>query len=154
MTKYLLLTKMGLSAGAIALADNFIKKMIENNMELNERIELLDHDIVISKTHNKGLPMNKFDSHQKEVAAISLAVLVLASASLGNKVLSDGRKLTATAGALLLGGALSNTADRVFRGYVVDYFSVKNGKAIYNFSDFAIFAGAILAFIDEIVYGK
>jgi signal peptidase II len=42
---------------------------------------------------------------------------------------------------LILGGALSNTADRLIRGYVVDYIPM--GRKMYgNISDLAIFAGA------------
>ena len=51
---------------------------------------------------------------------------------------------------MLLGGAVSNTCDRMTRGYVVDYlgFNVKSKKLsniIFNLSDFFIMAGALLS---------
>ena len=51
--------------------------------------------------------------------------------------------------ALLLGGAYSNTYDRLIRKYVVDYvsFPVKNKKIrniVFNISDFCIMIGALL----------
>ena len=51
--------------------------------------------------------------------------------------------------ALLLGGAYSNTYDRLVRKYVVDYvsFPVKNEKirnVVFNISDFCIMIGALL----------
>ena len=52
--------------------------------------------------------------------------------------------------ALLLGGAFSNTYDRLRRGYVVDYvsFPVKwqaFRKIVFNCSDFCIIIGALLS---------
>ncbi|MDE7232762.1 MAG: signal peptidase II, partial [Lachnospiraceae bacterium] len=51
--------------------------------------------------------------------------------------------------ALLLGGAYSNTYDRLTRRYVVDYvsFPVKNQRfrrIVFNLSDFCILIGALL----------
>ena len=51
--------------------------------------------------------------------------------------------------AFLLGGAYSNTYDRLVRKYVVDYvsFPVKNARIrqiVFNLSDFCIMIGAFL----------
>lgn len=77
--------------------------------------------------------------------ALTLAVTVLFLVTFsfhGNRLLKSGL-------ALLLGGAYSNTYDRMRRHYVVDYvsFPVKN-KAIrnivFNISDFCIMIGALM----------
>lgn len=51
---------------------------------------------------------------------------------------------------ILLGGAYSNTYDRLVRGYVVDYFGfqVKNERLrniVFNISDFCIMIGALIS---------
>ncbi|MDE7359775.1 MAG: signal peptidase II, partial [Lachnospiraceae bacterium] len=56
--------------------------------------------------------------------------------------------------ALLLGGAYSNTYDRLTRKYVVDYvsFPVKNRRIrriVFNISDFCIMIGALLLVLGE-----
>ena len=56
--------------------------------------------------------------------------------------------------AFLLGGAYSNTYDRLPRKYVVDYvsFPVKNRrfrKIVFNISDFCIMIGALLLALGE-----
>lgn len=63
----------------------------------------------------------------------------------GNRLLKAGL-------AFLLGGAYSNTYDRLARKYVVDYvsFPVKNKKIrniVFNISDFCIVIGALLMVI-------
>ena len=64
---------------------------------------------------------------------------------------SIGRKLGLT---MVLGGALSNTYDRVFRGYVVDYFSFnvkwkKLSSVIFNIADLFIFIGSLMMSLFE-----
>ncbi len=54
---------------------------------------------------------------------------------------------------LILSGALSNTLDRVRKGYVVDYIPI--GKYFYNMGDFCIYmgTGAVLAdFVKDLLH--
>jgi len=151
MNKKKAFIKTLLAAGIIAATDNYIKGNIERNVTVTEKFELLDHGITIQRHHNKGLPMNLADSHQKEVAALSGAALSAELLLAGNSILKNGNPLTALSHSLIIGGAVSNTYDRIKKGYVVDYVSFKNGKAIYNVSDFCIITGALLAVIDELI---
>ena len=59
--------------------------------------------------------------------------------------------------ALMAGGAVSNTFDRIKRGYVVDYIGFpfkkeKLAQVTYNIGDFTIFIGAILMCVGN--FGK
>ena len=56
--------------------------------------------------------------------------------------------------AVALGGAVSNTWDRMVRGYVVDYFSIRwKGlkKVVFNLGDFFIFLGALMILAGQMV---
>ena len=84
------------------------------------------------------------------VAVVSLAFTLILTVvfivSLGHR----GNNLLRLGLALLLGGAFSNTYDRLRRGYVVDYvsFPVKwqaFRKIVFNCSDFCIIIGALLS---------
>ena len=98
--------------------------------------------------------LNFGEKKQKLVAFISLILtlfLTLAAVLFGEK----GTKLLKVGLAMVLGGAYSNTYDRLFRTYVVDYvsFGVKNQRfrrIIFNLSDFCIMIGAILVVIGGI----
>lgn len=50
-----------------------------------------------------------------------------------------GERTVKAGWSILMGGALSNTIDRVRKHYVVDYIPI--GKYVYNLGDFAIYAG-------------
>lgn len=51
---------------------------------------------------------------------------------------------------LILGGGISNLFDRIFRGYVVDYISLKTSA--FNFADVLIIIGAVLMLIRILGY--
>lgn len=56
---------------------------------------------------------------------------------------------------VMLGGAYSNTYDRIRRKYVVDYVSFnvpfkKLRQVVFNISDFCIMIGALLGVLSEI----
>jgi signal peptidase II len=106
--------------------------------------------IRLRKHHNRGAFLNAGQRRQQWVALLSvlltLVVAVLFVCSLGTR----GNVWLRTGLSLLLGGAFSNTYDRLKRKYVVDYFSfgVKwkwLANIIFNISDFAIIIGALMA---------
>ncbi len=137
-----------LSVGIFVL-DLFIKNGIERRMEEGEERSLCGGRLVIRKYHNRGAFLDMGEKRQKGVALLSLCLTLFMTAVFlatfsfrGNAALKAGL-------ALLLGGAYSNTYDRLARKYVVDYvsFPVKNKKLsriVFNISDFCIIVGALL----------
>lgn len=128
---------------------NRVEKYIPARGEKREK-KLLDGRILIRKHHNRGAMLNAGEKNRTVVAALSLfltAVLVpMFIISLGRR----GNGLLRTGLALLLGGAFSNTYDRLKRKYVVDYlsFGVKwkwFRGIVFNISDFCIMIGALLS---------
>ncbi|VFP79957.1 Lipoprotein signal peptidase [Candidatus Erwinia haradaeae] len=59
--------------------------------------------------------------------------------------------------ALLIGGALGNLYDRIYRGFVIDFIDLHidcSHFATFNISDSAICLGTVLIFIQEIINPK
>lgn len=136
----------------IFVIDLLIKNYVERNVRENVTHKILKNTILIRKHHNKGFALNRGSNVRVVVAAISLGMAVFCTFifvfSLGNK----GNRLFNTALALLLGGAYSNTYDRLKRKYVVDYFSFNVPiqsvrRVIFNLSDMFIIIGAMLTVI-------
>ncbi len=131
-----------------------IKTWVEKKGKIGSTKELCGGKLLLKKHHNKGAMLNFGEKKQKLVAFISLILtlfLTLAAVLFGEK----GTKLLKVGLAMVLGGAYSNTYDRLFRTYVVDYvsFGVKNQRfrrIIFNLSDFCIMIGAILVVIGGI----
>lgn len=140
-------------AGIISLifwGDFFIKNYIERTGVEGETKELLGGRILLRKHHNRGAVLNFADKKRPVVAAISLFVTLLAVVFFILSLGKHGNNLLRMGLSLLLGGAFSNTYDRLKRKYVVDYisFGVKWKKfrgIIFNISDFCIIIGALLS---------
>jgi len=138
-----------LIAAGIFFLDMGIKNLIEKKVPEGETKEIGRGCLLLRKHHNKGAFLNIGEKKSCFVAILSIA-LTLAMTVLFLVTFSfRGSRLLKSGLALLLGGAYSNTYDRMRRHYVVDYvsFPVKN-KAIrsivFNISDFCIMIGALL----------
>lgn len=137
-------------AAGVFLGDLWLKGWVEKRIAEGENRPLLSGKLILRKHHNRGAVLNVGQGRRPLVAALSLAltviVVVLFLMSLGHR----GNNLLRVGLSLLLGGAFSNTYDRLRRRYVVDYlsFGVKWSwlrKIIFNLSDFSILIGALLA---------
>lgn len=145
---------MILAAGIFTL-DLLLKNRIEKTMEEGGEKSLCQGKVLVRKYHNRGAALDLGAKKQGAVACVSLlltlvmTVVFLATFTFrGNSTLKAGL-------AFLLGGAYSNTYDRLVRKYVVDYvsFPVKNRyfrKIVFNISDFCILIGAILITVAQI----
>lgn len=127
--------------------DQGVKNYIEKNIDKGEVREKPGRLLIIKKHHNKGAFLNFGQQKRRIVTAISVLMTIMLTVifilTLGNA----GKGMLKWGLTLLLGGAYSNTYDRLFRKYVVDYvsFNVPFGlrRVIFNIGDFCIMAGSL-----------
>lgn len=152
---------------SLLTADSIIKYLIEKNRNEQEVTPKFNGKLVIKKYHNRGAMFDIGNRNQALIALLSLVFSAFVTgifvATLGRK----GKKMLNLGLALILGGAYSNTYDRLKRKYVVDYlsfcintdrckhkipkkFTDKFGALVFNISDFGIIIGAMLLVISEL----
>lgn len=130
--------------------DSQIKSAVEKKVKAGSVKKIWRDRLLIRKHHNKGVMLNAFEKYQKLTAAVSAGLTVLVILLGEETFAGKGRNTAGKLGfACLIGGALSNTFDRIRRGYVVDYmsFNVKRKKIknlVFNISDFFIIAGVLI----------
>ena len=139
-----------LSAGIFVL-ETFIKQKREENTQDKE---YLNGKTVITTYHNYGAFLNGGDKRPVLVKLVSVILTIVLSILFAFTFTKYGKKELRTGLAFLLGGAYSNTYDRVKRGYVVDYLNFPKfpGKVkyiVFNISDFCIMIGACLIVIKQ-----
>ena len=141
--------------------DMWQKKAVEKWVSLHGREEcapVKGRYFTRHKRHNRGLAMNIASAHQKRIAAVSFVTTAALAINYLFSLKKTDSPLLKTGLSLQLGGACSNTYDRVKRGYVVDYFSInvpgKLGKIVFNIADMAILAGSFLAILDAFIRRK
>ena len=133
---------------SIFVGDGIIKKYIEDTKQYGKDEKILNGKIIISKYHNKGAMLNFLENNVKLVLALSSAMLGAVFVILAIFLPKKENKLLKLGLALILGGALSNTYDRIKKGYVVDYFSFHwLKKIVFNLSDICIFLGTFITAI-------
>lgn len=136
-------------------ADSAMKSWIEKTDTVSEIQEsTVLQGVAFKRYHNRGAMMNLGEERQQLVAALSFVFSAFVTGIFAVTLGMKGKRLLKTGLALILGGAYSNTYDRLTRKYVVDYvsFPVKNKrfrKIAFNVSDFCIMIGALLLVIGE-----
>jgi signal peptidase II len=139
-------------AALVLAADAISKAVVAANLGLGHRpVRILGGVLYLDQTRNAGAAWGMGTGFTVVLTVIALGVVVI--------IVRTARRMRSTGWAvalgLVLGGALGNLADRIFRapgigrGYVVDWISAfgPNGKywPIFNLADSAIVCGAILA---------
>lgn len=137
---------------AIVAAESVIKQVREQNGTEGEREPLSCGKCYLTRYHNYGAFLNLGDQKPEFIKGLSIGLCLVCTAVYALTLGTRGKVLLKTGLSLLLGGAYSNTYDRMVRGYVVDYlgFDVKNEKLknmVFNLSDFCILIGTAMVLL-------
>lgn len=141
-------------AFGIFVLDLLLKNHVEKNLEEGEEEPFCKGRLLIRKYHNKGAFLDVGERRQGLVTMLSLGLTLFMTVVFLSTFSFRGNSTLKAGLALLLGGAYSNTYDRLSRKYVVDYvsFPVKNRRfrrIVFNISDFCIMIGALLLAVGE-----
>ena len=126
-----------------------IKNYIDAVYDSSKQEFILKGKIRIRKYHNHGAFLNIMETKKKILHMISVIFTTLVAFILLFTLFHKGNRILKLGLSLLLGGAFSNTYDRLSRNYVVDYFSFcspfpKLNRIVFNISDFCIIIGTLI----------
>lgn len=136
---------------AIAAAEEQIKREREKN---TENKKYLGGNVQITTYHNYGAFLNGGEKKPLVVKCLSVGLTAMLSLLFILTFTRYGKKQLRSGLAFLLGGAFSNTYDRIKRGYVVDYLNFPHlpgrwKNVVFNAADFCILIGACLLIIKQ-----
>jgi signal peptidase II len=143
----------------VIVADQLTKAMIVASFQLYDRIQLLPV-FAITRVHNTGAAFSFLATAGgwQRWFFITIAVAVTALVCVWLKRLPrSGQGWLAASLALIVGGAIGNVIDRIFRGYVVDFISVHWDRwffPAFNVADSAITVGAAILLIESFFEGR
>ena len=130
-----------------------IKNYVEKKRNAGEEKEICKGRILLRKYHNKGACMNLGEKKSNVVAGLSLILTAVLALVFLFTLTRHGNGWLKAGLSLLLGGAFSNTYDRLKRKYVVDYFSIQRGRlknVVLNLGDVYILVGGTILLLKEL----
>ncbi|MBM7571753.1 signal peptidase II [Aquibacillus albus] len=138
----------------IILIDQLSKWWVVANMELGESITVIENVFYLTSHRNTGAAWGILAGQMFFFYIVTTVVIIVVIYYI-HKFAKDN-KLMGWSLAFILGGAIGNFIDRIFRKEVVDFFNVYIGTydyPIFNIADSALVVGVILmliaTFVDE-----
>ena len=146
----------GIAIIAVIL-DQWTKWLIVKNMELGERISVWDPWFGILSHRNRGAAWGMLEGQMWLFSIVTVGVII--AIIYFNHTEAKGKPLFHVSLMLLLGGAVGNFIDRLFRGEVVDFVDVfipviKYHFPIFNIADAALSIAVVMLFITIILEEK
>lgn len=134
-------------AVAILILDQLSKSIIEVYLKFNETVKVIKNFFYLTLSHNTGGAWGIFDDYSFIFIILSfVAFLIILKFMLSFK--NNTRNNIAFG--CLIGGLLSNVADRIFLGYVRDFLDFHifgYDYPIFNIADIAIVIGVFFLII-------
>lgn len=142
----------------LAMLDITMKSVIEGYLKQGEERTALGGKVILRKVYNKGFCLNILKDKPEIVKYTSAYAAVILTIYQLFTLLRKGRFGKKVGLSLLTAGAWSNTFDRWFRGYVIDYVGFearkeKLARLTYNLADFFIAAGAVATAMSGMMHG-
>ncbi|KXY38575.1 lipoprotein signal peptidase LspA [Bacillus cereus] len=135
--------------------DQISKWLIVKNMELGTSIPIIDNVLYITSHRNRGAAWGILENKMWFFYIITVIFVVFIVFYMKKYAKTD--KLLGISLSLILGGAIGNFIDRVFRQEVVDFIHVyifSYNYPVFNIADSALCIGVVLIIIQTLLEGK
>lgn len=132
------------------IIDQITKILVVNQLLPGENIEIIKNIFSIIYTNNTGAAFSILLG--KRIFLIVVAVLIIGVLLYYIKRNKIEKKIDIIALSFVIGGSLGNLVDRIVRGYVIDFISIKIGNynfPIFNVADILIVIGVFLLLLSS-----
>lgn len=133
-------------SGLIAATDQMLKWLTQQSIVYSELISVTSFFNWVH-LRNTGVAFSLFAENSGMQRIILITIMVVISAVLVKLINNNRHQGKSLAYSLILGGAMGNLIDRIFRGYVVDYLDFywrSRHWPAFNLADIAIVVGVFL----------
>ncbi|WP_026685104.1 signal peptidase II [Heyndrickxia coagulans] len=136
----------------VIILDQLAKWLVLKGMALGESIEVIPGFFFLTSTRNTGAAFSILEGQMWLFYLITL--IVIAGILYYIHKYAKDRALVGISLGLILGGAIGNFIDRLFRGEVVDFVHLRFGSydfAIFNVADASLTIGVVLLLISMLL---
>lgn len=132
----------------VMILDQLTKWLIVKNLQIGESIEIIENFLYITSHRNRGAAWGILQGQMWFFYVITIVVIIGIVIYIQKAV--KGKWLMGVSLGLMLGGAIGNFIDRVFRKEVVDFINTYifgYDFPVFNIADSALVIGVILLMI-------
>lgn len=130
-----------LTALLVLAVDRIAKTLAVTNLHVRESLQIFPGIFHLTLVFNTGAAFGILKDQRLFFITVSLAAILLAVFYAAKKRLKD--KTLALAFGLIIGGATGNLIDRIYLGYVIDFFDFRVWP-VFNIADSSITIGVII----------
>lgn len=135
----------------IIAIDQYTKKIICDNLELEEKSETINSKILLWHKKNTGVSYSSFSAYPKQVTFVTGIFIILSFIAFLCILPIKGMKSIKTGFAFIVGGGAGNLVDRLRNNCVTDFIYLKcKYSPIFNVADIFVVIGAIIVFFSSI----
>ena len=130
------------------ILDQIVKILVIKNLTPGINIPLIKNFLSIFPASNTGAAFSLLTG--KSILLIIIAIIIITYLIIYLSKNNPKTKSEIIAYSFIIGGSLGNLIDRIIRGYVIDYISIKINTyqfPIFNIADTLIVAGVLLLII-------
>lgn len=134
----------------VLMIDQFIKLLIQKNMQLYQEISIIPHFFSLCYVKNTGAAFSLLENATLLLIIISVLFIVVID-NMIKKETENLDNLSIVSLGMILGGIFGNLIDRILYRSVIDFISFSFGSyhfPIFNIADMGITIGVILLVID------
>lgn len=134
----------------IIAIDQFTKKIVCDNLRLEEKHETKNSNILFWHRKNTGVSYSSFSKYPKQVTIVTGIFTILSFLAFLFIIPIKGMKIIKTGFAFVIGGAVGNLVDRLRNNCVTDFIYLKSRYSpIFNVADIFVVMGAAMVFISS-----
>ncbi|MWC27418.1 signal peptidase II [Paenibacillus sp. MMS18-CY102] len=140
-------------SAVVFFADMVTKRIIVNEMQMNEQISVIGDFFLITSYRNTGAAFSLLED-QRVFFLIVTVIVTVGLVWYMAKMRKTGRAILLTGLGMVLGGALGNFSDRARTGEVVDFLQFNFGSytfPIFNVADMGICIGVGFILLDAFI---
>lgn len=137
---------------AAALLDQFTKALAAKKLA-GGTIPVINGIFHFTYVENTGAAFGVFKDGNTVLAVVMSIIIIGIIIAL--TVLKPRSLLVRISTGLVMGGAIGNLFDRIFRGFVIDFLDLRAiSYPVFNFADSCVVIGAVLICIYIVFFGK
>jgi len=140
--------------------DQLSKKIVRDKIETNERIQVIQDNLILTKVENSGAAYSfgsNWNPMMKRVLLQIIPALVLIALFVLVLTKTDYPKIVLIGFSFVIGGGIGNVFDRIVYGSVTDFMYIDLGffaTEIFNMADVSIVIGALIVLTHTLLNKK